>query len=81
MSFRNSETMMTWLREVGFVEHATYRDDGGDVVHAEWLWPDGGGIMFGDETNGIVHNVGGSAAYLLTTRTAPSSARSPPAPR
>lgn len=66
MSFREADTMMGWLSAIGFTEHATYRDEQNHVVHAEWLWPGGGGIMFGADTNGIVHNVGGSAAYLIT---------------
>ena len=65
MSFRDAEAMTTWLSAVGFIEHATYRDEAGLVVHAEWLWPGGGGIMFGADANGIVHNVGGSATYLV----------------
>ena len=65
MSFRDADSMMAWLSAVGFIEHATYRDEQGEVVHAEWLWPGGGGIMFGADTNGIVHNVGGSATYLV----------------
>ena len=41
--------MIDWLKAIGFTEHATYRDeaDASVVVHAEWLWPGGGGIMFG----------------------------------
>ena len=66
MSFREADTMMGWLSAIGFTEHATYRDEQNHVVHAEWLWPGGGGIMFGADTNGTVHNVGGSAAYLIT---------------
>jgi uncharacterized glyoxalase superfamily protein PhnB len=69
MSFRDAEAMMRWLREVGFIEHATYRDerDAARVVHAEWLWPGGGGLMFGSHVDGgVVDNPGGSAAYLVT---------------
>lgn len=66
MSFRDADAMMAWLSAIGFVEHATYRDEQDQVVHAEWLWPDGGGVMFGDDRNGIVHNVGGSAVYLIS---------------
>jgi len=67
MSFRDAEAMIAWLSAIGFVEHATYRDDQGRVVHAEWLWPGGGGIMFGGaDAGGIVDNVGRSAAYLVT---------------
>ena len=36
------------------------------VVHAEWLWPAGGGIMFGSErSDGLIDNAGRSAAYLV----------------
>ena len=69
LSFRDATTMMSWLREVGFVEHATYRDEADEsvVVHAEWLWPGGGGIMFGSVRDGaVVDNAGRSAAYLVT---------------
>lgn len=69
MSFRDADAMIAWLSAVGFVEHATYRDesDPSVVVHAEWLWPDGGGVMFGSQRpDGAVTNVGGSAAYLVT---------------
>jgi len=69
MSFRDADTMMAWLRAIGFVEHATYRDesDPAVVVHAEWLWPGGGGIMFGSRRpEAAVDNVGGSAVYLVT---------------
>ena len=69
MSLRDADAMIAWLGAVGFVEHATYRDehDPATVVHAEWLWPEGGGIMFGSQrADGIVRNVGGSAAYLVT---------------
>lgn len=69
MSFRDADAMIGWLAAIGFVEHATYRDesDPSVVVHAEWLWPGGGGIMFGSlRPGGAVTNVGGSAAYLVT---------------
>jgi uncharacterized glyoxalase superfamily protein PhnB len=69
MSFRDADAMIAWLSAIGFVEHATYRDenDASVVVHAEWLWPGGGGIMFGSRRpDGAVTNVGGSAAYLVT---------------
>jgi uncharacterized glyoxalase superfamily protein PhnB len=69
--FGDVEAMMAWLSAIGFTEHATYRDEHEPsvVVHAEWLWPRGGGIMFGSrlegETDSVVDNVGGSAAYLV----------------
>jgi uncharacterized glyoxalase superfamily protein PhnB len=69
MSFTDADAMIAWLSAIGFVEHATYRDgaDPAVVVHAEWLWPGGGGIMFGSQRpDGAVTNVGASAAYLVT---------------
>jgi uncharacterized glyoxalase superfamily protein PhnB len=69
MSVLDAETMIGWLRAVGFTEHATYRDEQSPsvVVHAEWLWPGGGGIMFGSERgDGGVHNAGRSSAYLVS---------------
>lgn len=67
LSFRDAEAMMDWLRAVGFTEHATYRNEAGEVEHAEWLWPEGGGIMFGSDGTGTVRNAGGSAIYLVTS--------------
>jgi uncharacterized glyoxalase superfamily protein PhnB len=69
MTFTNADRMITWLSTIGFTEHATYRDeqDPTVVVHAEWLWPGGGGIMFGSRRpGGAVDNAGRSAAYLVT---------------
>lgn len=69
MAFRDADTMMSWLKAIGFTELATYRDeqDPGVVTHAEWLWPGGGGIMFGSlRDSGGVDNPGRSAVYLVT---------------
>ena len=69
LSFADADAAMTWLRAIGFVEQATYRDEADPslVTHAEWVWPEGGGIMFGSKRPGAaVDNVGGSAAYLVT---------------
>jgi uncharacterized glyoxalase superfamily protein PhnB len=67
MAFRDAERMMEWLRAIGFTEHATYRDDAGRVVHAEWLWPGGGGIMFGAEReDSPLHEPGKAGVYLVT---------------
>lgn len=69
LSFRDANAMITWLSATGFIEHATYRDDADPsvVVHAEWLWPPGGGLMFGSQRgDGVVDNAGCSAAYLVT---------------
>ena len=54
---------------IGFTEHATYRDeaDSSVVHHAEWLWPDGGGIMFGTRRDDSpINGTGPAAAYLVT---------------
>ncbi|NYI77227.1 VOC family protein [Nocardioides panzhihuensis] len=65
MALQDAEAMMTWLSAIGFVEHATYRE-GGIVAHAEWLWPAGGGLMFGQvREDGALKGTGGSSAYLI----------------
>ncbi len=68
MVFADAERMTAWLTAIGFTEHATYRDeqDPSVVVHAEWVWPGGGGLMFGTQRpDAAVDNAGGSAAYLV----------------
>lgn len=66
MAFQDAEAMMTWLSAIGFVEHATYRESG-IVHHAEWLWPGGGGLMFGQvREDGGIKKTGVSSAYLIT---------------
>ena len=68
-SVRDADAMMVWLRAIGFTEHATYRDeqDPSVVVHAEWAWPGGGGIMFGSERDdSAISGTGPAAAYLVT---------------
>lgn len=70
LTFQNSDAMMSWLGAVGFVEHATYRQetDPSMVEHAEWVWPGGGGIMFGSQREGSVGTAdpGTASAYLVT---------------
>jgi len=66
---RDADAMMAWLRAVGFTEHATHRDDQDPsvVVHAEWVWPGGGGIMFGSvRDDSAISGTGPAAAYLVT---------------
>jgi len=70
LSFTDADVMMTWLRAIGFTEHSTHRDehDPRVVGHAEWLWPGGGGIMFGSvRDDGLIDNAGSAAAYLVTS--------------
>lgn len=68
MAFRDPASMTKWLGAIGFVEHATYRDeqDPSVVVHAEWVWP-GGGVMFGSVREDSVGSsgVGTAACYLV----------------
>lgn len=67
LQFRDVDAMTAWLGAIGFVEHASYRDDAGVVVHAEWLWSSGGGIMFGEaRDDSVVQAPGTGAIYLVT---------------
>lgn len=44
----NSRAVIDWLvTTLGFVE-TTCHSEGGKIVHAELLWPEGGGVMLGD---------------------------------
>ena len=70
LTFRDAEAMMVWLGRVGFTEHATHRNqsDPSVVEHAEWLWPGGGGNLFGSQREGSVGSAapGTATAYLIT---------------
>ena len=71
LTYRDAEAAMTWLRAVGFTEHEVYREDGdpSNVAHAEYLWPAGGGIMFGTYTGprpSWPNEPGSGSAYLVT---------------
>lgn len=51
LSYRDAEAALRFLTDVvGFTESVVHRG-GPDrpIAHAELLWPDGGGIMFGSE--------------------------------
>ncbi len=66
LSFDDVDAMIAWLSAIGFTEHSTYRSEGGQVEHAEWLWPGGGGIMFGVRRHdGVLEGTGPGAAYLV----------------
>lgn len=69
LTLRDVDVMTAWLRAVGFTEHATYRDedDPSVVVHAEWVWPGGAGVMFGSEREDAVGSStpGSAACYLV----------------
>ena len=71
LSFHDVDRMVSWLRAIGFTEHATYRDESDPprVVHAEMLWPGGGGIMFGShrpDSGDLGLRPGSGSAYLVT---------------
>jgi uncharacterized glyoxalase superfamily protein PhnB len=69
LSVQDADAMIAWLSAIGFVEHSTYRDDQDATVvhHAEWLWPDGGGLMFGTQQPGSgLQGTGPGACYLVT---------------
>jgi len=52
LSYLDAEAAVGYLTSVvGFTESIVYRGgDGRAVGHAELLWPEGGGIMFGSDT-------------------------------
>jgi uncharacterized glyoxalase superfamily protein PhnB len=68
LTFRDADAMTRWLTAVGFAPHTVHRADGtGQVVHAEMLWPQGGGIMFGTYRDNPEWPArpGTAAAYLV----------------
>jgi uncharacterized glyoxalase superfamily protein PhnB len=69
MTFRDADAMIQWLIAIGFVEHAVHRsEETAQVVHAEMLWPRGGGVMFGTyrANPDWPTKPGTAAAYLVT---------------
>lgn len=54
LTYRDAEAALRYLIDVvGFSESVVYRGDPErPISHAELLWPDGGGIMFGSEPTG-----------------------------
>lgn len=69
VAFDDADRMVAWLSAVGFAEHATYRSESDPhvVEHAEWLWPGGGGLMFGSRrAGGELDGTGPSSCYLVT---------------
>ena len=62
--------MIDWLvGTLGFVETAAY-SEGEKIVHAELLWPEGGGVMLGDDRPGPddphASPPGSGLAYVVT---------------
>lgn len=69
LSVQDADAMIAWLTAIGFTEHSTYRDDLDPTVvhHAEWLWPGGGGLMFGTQRpESGLQGTGPGACYLVT---------------
>jgi len=70
LTFRDADAMIGWLTSLGFIEHAVYRDDSDptNVMHAELLWPFGGGVMCGSfrDRPDWPKQPGTGAAYLVS---------------
>lgn len=47
LRLRDVDAMVAWLEAIGFRELMAHRDDDGLLVHGEYLWPHGGGVMVG----------------------------------
>lgn len=66
---RDADTQIRFLEAVGFTVNAVYRDeaDPSTVLHAELIWPAGGGVMLGSsrEDSRWERAVGGAGTYLL----------------
>lgn len=70
LSYRDARAAIAFLVEgFGFREIAAYADENDDsvVVHAELVWPPGGGVMLGTERAGnpVVTPVGVGSAYCV----------------
>lgn len=62
------QAIIDFLTALGFQHTVAYSDDGG-IVHAELLWPEGGGVMLGAHRpdRGVTITPGTGAAYVVTT--------------
>lgn len=67
MSFRDAREGMAFLKALGFVQKAVYasEQDPDQVVHAQYDWPSGGGIMFGSAAADST-TVGTARCYCVT---------------
>lgn len=71
LHYDDARSAVRFLTEVlGFREEVAATDAGGDIVHAELLWPGGGALVIGGtkHTDGVHGRVraGNSAIYLAT---------------
>ena len=65
---RDSRALIRFLVEAfGFVENVIYEEDG-VIHHAQLDWPEGGGVMLGDDRPGTSwdRKPGTSGAYIVT---------------
>jgi len=67
MQFQDVDAMIGFLEAIGFREHAIHRDEQepATVLHAEFVWEGGGGLMFGSVRDDALGVAGNSAAYLI----------------
>ncbi|MCB0978887.1 MAG: glyoxalase [Acidimicrobiales bacterium] len=67
---RDADAVIAWLTAIGFTEHAVYRDEKDEslIVHAELLWPGGGGVMLGSmrDSGEWKRDPGSAGTYLVT---------------
>jgi uncharacterized glyoxalase superfamily protein PhnB len=69
---RDARALIDFLVEAfGFVENVAYADDDGVIQHAQLDWPEGGGIMLGQERDGTSwdRRPGTAGAYVVTADT------------
>jgi len=68
--FTDADAGIAWLEAIGFRAKDVYRDPENPsvVLHAEMLWPTGGGVMFGSHRDNPdwPKQPGTAAAYLVT---------------
>ena len=69
-TFHDADKMTQWLQTIGFTPLRIIRSDGDSnaVVHAELLWPAGGGIMYGQHSPDMTldGSPGHASTYLVT---------------
>ncbi|EWC59864.1 Glyoxalase family protein [Actinokineospora spheciospongiae] len=66
---KDADALIRFLVDVvGFEETMAHRDDDGVVQHAELAWPEGGGVMLGQEreSGACVTRPGSFSAYVVT---------------
>ena len=69
LSVRDADAMIAWLRRhrLHRALDVSRRRDTSVVHHAEWLWPGGGGLMFGTQRpDGGIQGTGPGACYVVT---------------